>query len=229
MKRPTAQKPVRHKKPPAAVFAAATIVVFFLTLSAADSIGFVPDYIDGSTPIPTDVADQSQPDSISLADLPQLGIDAPPAPSPTVFPERIKIDSVEMNLPVQNPATVDLDKLDALLQNGPARFATSATLGDTKGNVIIFGHSSHLPIVHNKMFQAFNQVPNVKEGSTITIEGSDGKTYVYSVRSVESMTAEKSALIPLTYDGGELTIITCDTLTGKSARFVLTADYIGTE
>src|SRR3989338_3613348 len=41
----------RHKGPPPAVFLATVFVVFVLTLSAADSVGFVPDYIDGSTPL----------------------------------------------------------------------------------------------------------------------------------------------------------------------------------
>src|SRR6185312_9568788 len=53
------------KRPPFTVFLAATIVIFALTLSAADSIGLVPCQIDNT-------CDQA---SVSVADLPQLGVE----------------------------------------------------------------------------------------------------------------------------------------------------------
>jgi LPXTG-site transpeptidase (sortase) family protein len=91
--------------------------------------------------------------------------------------------------------------------------------------MIIFAHSSHLPIVHNKMFQAFNQIPNLKAGDSIVLTGADGKNYLYSVGSVKK--TDTSDVIPLTTDATKLYLVTCDTLTGKSARFVLEADYVG--
>ncbi len=221
------------KKAPLPVFIAATLVVFFLSLSAADSIGFVPYYIDGSTPLTT-----SDPDEISLTDLPQLGLPAQAGGSsvapvaalvPTAFPQRISIASVGINLPVQNPSTTSVAALDALLTNGPARYSLSAKLGE-KGNVIIFAHSSHLPIVHNKMYQAFNNIPEVKEGATIIILGSDAKEYIYSVTSVVRADTNDGFEIPLhVANGAQLTLVTCDTLTSKSARYILTADFIGTD
>ena len=212
------------RQAPFSVFVAATIVVFFLSLSAADSIGFVPDYIDGTTPN----------DQVALSSLPQLGVTAQAGvtdatSSSDVVPVHITISSVGIDLPVQDPSTTDVDALDALLGNGPAYYADSATLGE-QGTAIIFAHSSHLPIVNNPMFKAFNQVPNVQQGDTVDITGSDGKDYLYSVQSVVKADTNSGTSIDLSpSQGTRLVLVTCDTLTGTSSRFVLTADFIGTD
>jgi LPXTG-site transpeptidase (sortase) family protein len=140
----------------------------------------------------------------------------------------ISIPAADIDLPVQNPSTRNIDSLDALLNAGPARYVDSGTLG-TAGNVLIFAHSSHLPIVHNKMFQAFNNIPSLKSGDTITITGDNGVSYLYSVSSVAKASTDDGTTIDLSKgQGTKLTLVTCDTLTNKSARFVLHADYIGT-
>ncbi len=216
------------KRPPISVFFAMSIVMFFLTFSAADSIGFVPCQVDG-----TCAGDQSS-DTVGLSDLPQLGDNGSVQPSASVaqdakgvLPTRIKIASVGIDLPVQNPDTRDVDTLDNLLKNGPARYVDSAELGQS-GNVLIFAHSSHLPIVRNKMFQAFNQIPNVKQGDSVEVDGADGKAYLYTVDSVVKATTDDGTTIDLSQSqGAKLTLVTCDTLTGKSARFILSADFVG--
>jgi LPXTG-site transpeptidase (sortase) family protein len=217
-------------KPPFPVFLATTIVVFFCALSAADSIGFVPDYIDGSTPLTTSGSNSSN--ELALSDLPQLGVVGSAtvsndSNSQTALPVRIRIPAASIDLPVQNPPTRDVSALDALLQKGPARYVDSAKLG-AAGNLVIFAHSSHLPIVHNQMYKAFNNIPNLKSGDMITIEGSDGKDYLYSVDSVTKADVNDAAIDLSASQGTKLTLVTCDTLTGKSARFVLTASFIGT-
>jgi LPXTG-site transpeptidase (sortase) family protein len=216
------------KKPPIPVFLSAVIVLFFCTLSAADSIGFVPDYIDGSAPAPSGASA----DSVALSSLPQLGVTSgssanqPSAPT-GIEPTRLIIPSVSIDLPVQNPSTTDVDALDNLLKNGPAHYVDSADLGQA-GNLIIFAHSSHLPIVVNKMFQAFNNIPNLKAGDSIAVVGSDGKNYLYSVVSVVKADVNSGTTIDTSPSHGtNLTLVTCDTLTGVSARFVLTATFIG--
>lgn len=213
-------------KPPKRVFFAALIVIFFSFLSAADSIGFVPCQLDG-----TCLPGQGTNSSIALSSLPMLGDEATPTQSttPTTLPARIEISTAGIDLPIQNPATRDLDALDALLQNGPARYVDSARLGE-QGNVIIFAHSSHLPIVHNQMFRAFNSIPDLKPGDSITLVGNDGTKYLYSVDSVVKASTNDGTNIPLSPTlGKKLTLVTCDTLTGKSARFILTATFVGTE
>lgn len=212
------------RKPPFTVFLAATVVVFFMTLSAADSIGFVPYYIDGTDPAPSRTA-------VNLSDLPELGSEVENnfpavAEEAGIEPDRIRIPAIDLNLPISNPETRDLEELDLVLKNGPARYVDSAKLGES-GNVLIFGHSSHLPVIHNQMYKAFNKIPDLSQGDSITIEGG-GKTYEYRVTSVRSVdTNDANAVIDLSKEGNKLTIVTCDTLTGKSARYVLEAELIG--
>jgi LPXTG-site transpeptidase (sortase) family protein len=209
-----------RSKPPVSVFLAASIVVFFLTLSAADSVGFVPYYIDGSD-------SPRAHDSVSLNDLPELGqedVVSPIEETDGVEPTHISIPAIDLDLTISNPQTRDVAKLDEYLKDGPARYVDSAKLAE-KGNILIFGHSSHLPVVHNQMYKAFNRVPDLKQGDAITVEGG-GKAYSYRVIDVKSMDAE-DGIIDLAKSGSRLTIVTCDTLTSKSARFVVDAELVG--
>ncbi len=194
----------------AAAFISAATLVFFMTLSAADSIGFVPYYVDG-TPGRDDIA---------VADLPTLGEE----PASAELPTHLSIPAIDLDLPVQNPTTRDVDALDALLQSGPARYVDSAPLG-APGNMVVFAHSSHLPVVHNQMYKAFNRIPELKAGDTITVSGETG-VYLYSVIGVRQANASES-VIPLPKEGHILTLVTCDTLTSKDARFILEAELIG--
>ena len=213
------QKP---QKPPFGLFLASAIFIFFCTLSVADSVGFVPYYIDGSAPAHTTASTDT---SVALSHLPQLGENTTMTTS-TTLPARISIPAIDLDLPIQNPSTRSIDALDALLQSGPARYVDSAKLGE-RGNILIFAHSSHLPIVHNQMYRAFNKIPDLKPGDTITLTGADGKAYLYSVSSVTKADASDAIIDLSKTQGTRLTLVTCDTLTGKSARFVLTADFVG--
>lgn len=226
-------------KPPFAVFLSVAVILFVLSLSVADSLGLVPDYIDGTQGehlAYNESIGSSTDESFPVSDLPELGEEvAAPTPSPVATspsvaiskPKSIIIPAIDMNLPVQNPSTRDLTALDTLLQKGPARYVDSAKLGE-KGNVIIFAHSSHLPVVHNQMYKAFNRVPELVAGDTITIIGENGEKYLYSVTSVRKADANDATIDLSPMHGTKLTLVTCDTLTGKSARFILEADFIGT-
>ena len=219
-------------KPPLGVFVATTIVIFFLSLSAADSVGFIPDYLDGTASEAAPVsADAQTSGTLALNELPMLGLPGQSevsVPSQgTVLPTHIQIPAIDLDLKIQNPDTRDIDVLDGLLKNGPARYVDSAMLGGA-GNTIIFAHSSHLPIVHNPMYKAFNRVPELGAGDTITLEGEDGISYLYAVVSVTKADTADTTIDLSISQGTRLTLVTCDTLTGKSARFVLTADFVGT-
>lgn len=211
------------QKPPFAVFVALTVFIFFCALSVADSVGFVPYYIDGTAPRSA----QTDP-SLTLTELPSLGrpTQADASTGIVALPTRITIPAIDLDLPVQNPATRDIAALDVLLQSGPARYVDSAHLGE-RGNVLIFAHSSHLPIVHNQMFRAFNRIPELSAGDSITVAGDDGRSYVYRVTTVRKANAD-DAIIDLSPSiGAKLTLVTCDTLTSKSSRFILEADLVG--
>lgn len=207
------------EKAPKSVFFATAILLFFLSFSAADSIGFVPYYIDGSHP------------AVALAELPELGEEPVVVTEPVVAdepegvtPSRIVIPEISLDLPVQNPSTRDIDALDTVLQKGPARYVDSALLGK-KGNILIFAHTSHLPVVHNQMYKAFNRLPELQSGDTITIKGGT-KDYIYSVTKVRRADADEE-LIDLSATGERLTLVTCDTLTSKSSRWIVEAELVG--
>ena len=219
--------PKNQQKAPIPVFIATTIVIFFLTLSAADSVGLIPDYLDGTAKS----TNNSSEANVQLSALPELGettnTDTQPFATKKILPTRIQIDAIGLDLGVQNPDTRDIAKLDNLLVKGPARYVDSAMLGNS-GNMIIFAHSSHLPVVRNQMFKAFNRIPELKAGDTITLSGDDGISYVYSVTDIKKADAGDTTIDLSTTLGTKLTLVTCDTLTGKSARYVLSADFVGT-
>ncbi len=204
-----------NQKPPKRVYFAALIMVFFCTVSAADSVGFVPYYIDGTAP---------RAQSVALSELPQL---SPSTTSvrETALPERIKIPAIDLDLPVLNPDTRDLAVLDAAILKGPARYVDSAKLGEA-GNMLIFAHSSTYRVVRNQMYKAFNRISELKAGDPITVEGK-GKQYLYRVTSVRKADVSEAVIDLSPTQGTKLTLTTCDILTGKTARFVVEAEYVG--
>lgn len=214
------QRPIN--RPPKGVFLATTIVIFFLSLSAADSVGFVPCYVDGTA---------CASDRVALANLPELGSETQPVErgskelaAITALPERIVISAIDLDLPVQNPQTRDIATLDHYLKDGPVRHMDSAQLG-AKGNVLIFAHTSHLPVVKNQMYKAFNRIPELKPGDSITVQG-EGRAYLYTVTSVRKAEATEETINLSPELGQKLTLVTCDTLTSKTSRFILEADFV---
>ncbi len=207
--------------PPKRVFLAAVILIFFSTMSAMDSVGFVPSYIDGSSSV--------QSDSVRLSDLPQLSDNEVAAESPAipqgVLPERIRSAAIDLDLVVQNPSTRDLKELDAAILKGPVRYVDSAKLG-TPGNMLIFAHSSTYRVLKNQMFKAFNNISKLKIGDSISVLGG-GVEYLYSVTSVRSAEASETVIDLSPTAGTKLTLTTCDVLSGKSARFIVEAEFVG--
>jgi len=225
--------PRGRTQPPFPVFLATTMIIFFSALSAADSIGFVPYYVDGTAPRAA-VANPIQ--ELALADLPMLGepviresvslAEAAGLPLPRpVLPERIVIDAIGLELPIQNVDSRDLGVLDIALKKGPVRFVDSALL-NVPGNMLVFAHSSHLPTVRNPMFKAFNRLPELSPGDTIVVQGG-GKQYLYRVVVVRRTDAGEEVIDLSAAAGTRLTLSTCDTLTSKSSRFVVEAEFVG--
>ncbi len=202
-------------RPPKRVFLAAVILIFFSTVSAADSVGFVPSYIDGSS--------SAQSGEVRLSDLPQLA--ESPAMPEGVLPERIRSAAIGLDVVVQNPDTRDLAVLDAAILKSAVRYVDSAKLG-IPGNMLIFAHSSNYAVVRNQMFKAFNNISKLKPGDSISVLGG-GTEYLYSVTSVRSVDAGETVIDLSPTQGTKLTLTTCDVLSGKSARFIVEADYVG--
>lgn len=160
--------------------------------------------------------------------------DAPVAPSALsaavalAVPEdatRVEIPAIDLDVAIENPESTSVAILDDALTRGAVRYPTSAKLGE-EGNVILFGHSSYLPIVNNSAFKAFNDIQKLKEGDRITVHGKT-QSFTYAVTSVRSADAEEDA-IPLTAEGRILTLATCDSFGKKSDRFIVTAELVET-
>lgn len=139
-------------------------------------------------------------------------------------PVRIEAKSIGLNKDVFNPDSTDVEVLDAALLKGTVRYPQSALLG-TDGTVLIFGHSSYLPIVRNQNYKAFNGIQNLKVGETISVYSATAE-YRYTVSSVRMANA-KEDVVELPATGKFLTLVTCDSFGTKSDRFVVTASFEG--
>lgn len=139
-------------------------------------------------------------------------------------PLRVVIDSVGIDVSVDNPYATDIATLDNSLLYGVTRYPTSAVLGEN-GNVVIFGHSSYLPVVKNKNFKAFNGLEKLSAGESIEVYG-DGLVYEYVVDRVYKADAT-NARIPLTKDGKKLTLSTCNSFGDLNDRYVVEATFVG--
>lgn len=140
------------------------------------------------------------------------------------FPSKVLIPSIHLEVAVSNPTTAEPTVLDNELLKGAVRYPTSGLLGSEGSNVVIFAHSSYLPIVHNQAYKAFDGIQKLSVGEKIFVTGKD-RTYVYAVDSVNQADASKAG-IPLSVEGNKLTLITCDSFSSKSGRFVVQATFV---
>lgn len=186
-------------------FLAAVLFVFFTSFSMLSALDLVPG------PIVAKKENLTANALTSVKTTPEL-------------PVRIEIAAINLSADIANPTKTDVATLDKALLTSAVRYPTSAKLGET-GNVIVFGHSSYLPVVNNKNFKIFNEIQNLKKGDRITVYGVD-TAYVYEVDTVSEEDA-KSAAIPLEVGEPTLTLATCDSFGSKSDRFVVVAKLVG--
>ncbi|HVY72482.1 MAG TPA: sortase [Candidatus Paceibacterota bacterium] len=189
-------------------FAAAFVVIFLLSYLFLMSVGATPDPIHPSVHSEP-VVSGSAPASVSN--------------SPEV-PVRIIASEIGLDATIANPSSVDVDVLDEALMNGAVRYPTSAMLG-VDGTVLLFGHSSYLPVVHNQAYKTFDDIQKLKPGQTVSVY-SGGTEYRYAVVQVKAANANDDS-IELNPVGKHLTLVTCNSFATKSDRFVVTADFVG--
>lgn len=139
------------------------------------------------------------------------------------LPAKIEIPDIKLSATISNPTSTDLHVLDNALLKGAVRYPTSAKLGEV-GNVVLFGHSSYLPVVGNQAYKTFDDIQKLKVGAVVNVL-SGGTVYTYQVRVVEKKSANDGA-IPLSVAGRVLTLSTCNSFGEKSDRFVVTADFV---
>ena len=184
-------------------------VLFGITVLFLDLVDALPD----ANPVPTS----------SVAPEQSQTVPAGQGDAPT----RIVIKNLGMDESINNPSSTDVDALDQALLNGPIRYPTSALLRE-EGTVLLFGHSSYLPIVHNQNYKAFDGIQNLKPGDIISIYSTTTE-FRYAVTGVSTADAASNPIVPLDPTGEHLTLITCDSFTSQTSdRYIVKADLQGT-
>lgn len=139
-------------------------------------------------------------------------------------PVRVKAGAIGLDVKIENPTSADVAVLDDSLLRGAVRYPTSAMLG-VNGTVLLFGHSSYLPVVYNQAYKAFNKIQDLKTGELISVY-SGSHEYRYKVTGVRLADAADD-VVELSSSGKYLTLVTCDSFGRKTSRFVVTAEYVG--
>lgn len=205
-------------------FLAAFFCIFTLSYGILYALDFYPE------PIPEDVAAETEA-TTTVTEVKTTPTTTPAAPVATIdpadtLPLSLSIDALDRTVKVLNPASNSVEALDAALLNGVIRHPDSATFGE-EGNMLILGHSSYLPTVHNRNFQALNGIQNLKWGDTITLE-SKNTEYTYKVE--KSYKAKATGYtVPIAGKGKTLTLVTCNSFGSTEDRYVVEATLISTK
>lgn len=136
------------------------------------------------------------------------------------LPTAIYIERLQKTVAVLNPVSRTIADLDNALLNGVVRHPDSALVGQT-GNVFILGHSSYLPNVLNRNFQAFNGIEKLEWGDRIEVT-SDTHVYVYRVEKVYKARAQ-DLTVPISVSEKKLTLATCNSFGSIDDRFIVEA------
>ncbi len=138
-------------------------------------------------------------------------------------PQRLIIERIGLIASIQNPATQDDLVLERALKAGPVHYPGSGLLGSNQ-NILLFGHSSGLPIVHNQAFKVFNGLKTLTPGDAIKLEGAN-TGFVYAVDSVSKILAENQRVDIGKFEG-KLILSTCNVWGAKEERFVVTSHLV---
>ena len=141
------------------------------------------------------------------------------------LPSSITFDSIGKTVKVLNPTSRTIADLDEALLSGAVRHPDSADFRNT-GNIFILGHSSYLPNVFNRNYQAFNGIQDLTWGDTIRLRSSEAE-YVYRVDRVYKASASE-VNVPVDTGSAKLTLATCNSFGSKDDRFIVEASLVST-
>jgi len=91
-------------------------------------------------------------------------------------------------------------------------------------NIFLFGHSSFLPNVINKNYQAFNGLRKLKGGEEVFVDSLTTR-YVYKVAKISLVDASEIN-IDLRRGTRKLTLSTCNSFGESSERYVAEAVFV---
>jgi len=148
-----------------------------------------------------------------------------PEPTNPVYPTNIYIPALDRDISVLNPTSRSISDLDAALLKGAVRHPDSATL-ERNGTVFILGHSSYLPVVRNKAYQAFNDIQKLKWGDLVEITTAEG-IYTYRVDKVYRAKAY-DVTVPIAGTEKRLFLATCNSFGSTDDRYIVEAELLET-
>lgn len=137
-----------------------------------------------------------------------------------LLPTSLYIKKLDRTVPVLNPESRAVADLDKALLEGVVRHPDSAKIAQN-GNVFILGHSSYLPTVVNKNFQAFNGIEDLAWGDVIEVS-TGNRIHVFEVEKVYRAQAS-DLTVPIAGDSRRLTLATCNSFGSKDDRFIVEA------
>lgn len=143
------------------------------------------------------------------------------------LPLKIIFDDLEgRTVTVNNPTSRSIADLDEALLSGVVRHPDSADFQNV-GNILILGHSSYLPNVFNKSFQAFNGIQQLTWGDKIRVQSADTE-YVYQVDKVFKAPASE-VVVDQSWGEAKLTLATCNSFGSKDDRFIVEATLVSSK
>jgi LPXTG-site transpeptidase (sortase) family protein len=212
MKRLSLIETITHKK---LLFLAVFFCIFTLSYVILVAIDFVPESPAETT---KEVAEVEESEIEIETPEPEI------LEEPTSLPQSIYIERLDKTVSVLNPASRSISDLDTALLSGVVRHPDSAMLNQD-GNVFILGHSSYLPTVFNKNFQAFNGIQNLEWGDVIEVTSENGQVVSYRVEKVFQARAE-DVTVPIAGDEKKLTLATCNSFGSTDDRYIVEAKQV---
>ncbi len=207
-----------------AKFLTTTLVVFVVLTSILVGIDFFPEvHVKEAPAFASSTSTQEAPTSLSFA---TSTVKNTRDENESAIPVRVVVSEVGIDSAITSPKSSEGAILNRALLAGVVRYPASGDAGQ-KGNMLLFGHSSYLPVVKNKAFQVFNELGKVEEGDMLTVYSTTHE-YHYRVRSVR-LTKASEAVIPFLTDESLLTLATCNTFGQKEDRFVVEAVFVDKE
>jgi len=200
------------------VFSLVAIGIFAITFGFFFVIDFLPEKPseEESEEVTVSVAVASEEEKESVEEIMVAEIDP--------LPVKIIFDSLdEREVVVLNPQSSAIAALDNALLSGVVRHPDSADFEDT-GTIFLFGHSSYLPNVFNKNFQAFNGVQDLKWGDKVRLQ-SGNTEYVYRVDKVYQVKAS-DAEVEIEHTESKLTLATCNSFGSKDDRYIVESTLV---
>lgn len=206
-------------------FLVAFFVITALSYGVLYALDFIPEAPTTNTEEPA-VANADTEDSTQVTG--ESGNIEQPAETPwqgDATPNVLTIEKLGKTVSVMNPVSESIADLDEALLSGVVRHPASADFSQA-GNIFILGHSSYLPNVLNKNFQAFNGIQELTWGDRINLESDDVK-YTYRVEKVYEAKASE-VVVPHTPGEKRLTLATCNSFGSTDDRYMVEAVLIDT-